>query len=146
MLDVTRQLTRATENVPKFIDPQTHKMLDWMVAGTYLAAAAFFARRHRGAAIAAALNGGAVLGATLMTDYDGDRRRPISFPVHGVIDAGQMAFAAAAPAMFGFQNRKEAILFQVQAASEAGVIAATDWEATAREEDVELPSRYRGVA
>ena len=146
MFDLTRQLTRATDNVPKFIDPQTHKMLDWMVAGTYFAAAAIFARRHSGAAIAAAINGGAVLGATLMTDYDGDGRRPISFPMHGVIDAGQMAFAAAAPAMFGFQDRKEAILFQAQAASEAGVIAATDWQAAARDEDIEFPAPYRGVA
>ena len=43
----------------------------------------------------------------------------------------QAALAGVGPALFGFSRAPEATYFCGQALSDAGVIAATDWNATA---------------
>jgi hypothetical protein len=70
-----------------------------------------------------------VLALSLLTDYPGGVFRTLSFRTHRTADIAQAALAGFGPLLFGFGNEQEAKYFYGQAASEVGVIAATDWDA-----------------
>jgi hypothetical protein len=127
--DLRDRIPDLIENRPKPINPTAHAWLDYITAGTYLAAAGLFVRRNKAAATAAAIHGLAVLGTSLFTNYPGGIRRVISFHTHRTIDIGQMAAAAAMPFAMGFADEPEAKLFFGQVINEAAVIALTDWDA-----------------
>lgn len=78
------------------------------------------------AATAAVMNGGMLAGVSRLTDYDGDGRKPISFKMHGTLDAVQEATAALGPVLHGFADEPEAKHFWGQATNEVGVIATSD--------------------
>jgi hypothetical protein len=124
------QLDRITSGVPKVIDPKTHAVLDYMTAGTFLAVGFAWMRSHPRASALAFINGAAVLGASMLTDYPGGVWRRMSFEMHGLMDVAQAGLAAAGPAMMGFAGDAEAQFFHGQAAVEAGVIASTDFSAS----------------
>jgi hypothetical protein len=125
----TSTLTKFTNGVPKVIDPATHAVLDYLTAGTFFALGVSMLGQHKRAAGLAFANGAAVLGLSMMTRYPGGVFRRISFQTHGIIDVIQAAMAGAGPALLGFASEPEAQAFYGQAAVEAGVVAATDWEA-----------------
>jgi hypothetical protein len=121
-------------DAPKFISPRVHAWLDVAVTGYFLGLGGWCAARGKtGAAVAAFVNAGMVAGVSLMTDYDGDGRKPINFKLHGTLDAVQAATAALAPVLHGFADEPEAAFFYGQAANEVAVIAATDWDAGMRD-------------
>jgi hypothetical protein len=76
----------------------------------------------------ALINGTFVLGLTLLTDYDGDGKRPISFRKHGELDVVQAALAAGLPTMMGFGNSWAALPFRLQAGNEMLVVSVTDFK------------------
>ena len=130
-------LERGIPGVPQIINPQQHKILDYLTIGAFALAGSLMIRRRRGgrrAGVAAFINAGMVLGATLLTDYDGDGRRPLSFVTHGMLDMAQAAMAATAPHLFGFADESKSWFFRGQAMNEAMVITLTDWAAGARPE------------
>ena len=104
-------------------------MLDYGVAATFLTMGFALMSRHRPAAALAFTNGVMVLGLSMLTDYPGGVVRAISFRGHRTGDIIQAALAGLGPALFGFAKEPEARYFYGQAASEVGVIAATDWNA-----------------
>jgi hypothetical protein len=115
--------------VPTPITPAAHAVLDYAVAATFFAAGAWLMRRHRAAATLAFANGAMVAGMSMLTDYPGGIVRVLPFRGHRAGDVVQAAFAGLGPALFGFAGDEEARFFYAQAASEVGVIAATDWDA-----------------
>ncbi len=118
------------QKAPKPISPKTHAWLDVAVTSAYaLAGALFLARDNKRAATAAFINAGMVAGVSLLTDYDGDGQKPISFKLHGFFDLVQAATAATAPVLFGFAREAASALFYSQSSSEVGVVALTDWNA-----------------
>ncbi len=120
----------AFRKVPKYVSPRVHSWLDAAVSAYFLGLGVWFAIRGKGgAATAAFINGGMVAGVSLMTDYDGDGKRPLSFKMHGTMDAVQATTAALAPVLHGFADEPEAKYFWGQAANEVAVIATTDWDA-----------------
>jgi hypothetical protein len=123
-------LTRYTDS-SRPISPAMHAVLDYTVAATFIGVAALFAGRHRRAAALALTNGVMVAVMSMLTDYPGGVLPILSFRGHRTGDMIQAALAGAGPALFGFAGDREATYFYGQAASEAGVIAATDWEAGA---------------
>jgi hypothetical protein len=120
--------------IARTIDPKTHKALDLLTTAAFFMIAGAFWGRHRRATATALLNGVAVLGATMLTDYGGDKRRPISFPTHGKFDVAQASMASGLPVLLGFANHRAAMIFEAQAMKEALLVAATDWEANERVE------------
>ena len=126
----TSDLTDMTSNVPKVIDPATHAVLDYLTAGAFIAMGFGLMNRNRRAAGLAFANGMAVLGLSLMTDYPGGVFRTISFKTHGAVDVMQAGMTALGPALLGFAGKPEAQMFHAQAAVEAAVVAATDWNST----------------
>ncbi|HYH00129.1 MAG TPA: hypothetical protein VD837_13425 [Terriglobales bacterium] len=117
-----------TRNVPKVFDPKTHAVLDHLTAGTFLLLGAAFWGRHKRASTVALVNGFMVLGLTLLTDYDGDGRRPIDFETHGKLDIVQAMMAAGMPTIMGFGGSLAALPFRVQAANEMVVVSVTDFQ------------------
>lgn len=122
--------------MPRVIDPKTHKTLDFLTTAAFFMIAGAFWGKHKRATATALINGGAVLAATLLTDYDGDGKRPISFPDHGKIDVAQAGMASGLPIVMGFANSSAAMVFEAQAMVETFVISSTDWEATGRGEEI----------
>ncbi len=84
--------------------------------------------RNRRASALAFINGAMVLGMSLLTNYPGGIWRKISFRTHGKLDVVQAALAGLGPLFFGFAEAPEARTFHMQALSEVGVIAMTDWD------------------
>jgi hypothetical protein len=117
------------EGLPTPISPAAHAVLDYAVAATFFGVGAWLMRRHRAAASLAFANGAMVAGMSMLTDYPGGLVRVLPFRGHRAGDVLQAAFAGLGPALFGFAGDEEAKFFYAQAASEAGVIAATDWDA-----------------
>jgi hypothetical protein len=126
----TQAMTAPRAPVPT-ISPAQHAMLDYGVALGFLAAGASLRRRHRPASNLAFVNGAAVLTMSLLTDYPGGVFPVLSFRGHRAGDIVQALFTAAGPVLFGFAADAEAWGFYGQALSEAGVVAATDWDAQA---------------
>jgi hypothetical protein len=110
------------------ITPAAHAVLDYAVAATFIAKGISLMGTHRRAAGLAMLNGGMVLGMSLLTDYPGGVWKQLSFKTHRTGDVCQAALAGFGPILLGFQHDPEAGFFYAQAASEVGVIAATDWD------------------
>jgi hypothetical protein len=115
----------------KAISPAQHAVLDYSVAATFFGLGAAMLARHRPAATLAFVNGAMVLGMSLLTDYPGGLFRTLSFHTHRTGDIVQAAVAGLGPVLMGFGDHPEAKYFYGQALSEAGVIAATDWDAAA---------------
>jgi len=117
------------EESTKPISPGYHAVLDYSVAATFIGFGIAFAARNRRAAQLAFANGAMVLGMSLVTDYPGGVVPALSFRGHRTGDIVQALLAGLGPLMFGFGDEPEAKYFYGQALSEAGVIAATDWNA-----------------
>jgi hypothetical protein len=117
----------------QFISPGQHAILDYGVAGAFLAYGMKTAQRHPRASALAFLNGAMVLGMSLLTDYPGGVFRKISFRGHRTGDIMQAALAGFGPVLLGFADDPESKFFYGQAASEVGVIATTDWDGTAEQ-------------
>jgi hypothetical protein len=115
--------------ITKSISPAQHAVLDYGVAATFFALGFSVLAHHRPAAALAFANGAMVLGMSLLTDYPGGVLRTLSFRAHRTGDIMQAALAGLGPVLLGFGNDPEAKYFYGQAASEIGVIAATDWDA-----------------
>jgi len=119
----------AFRNMPKLISPKIHAWLDVAVTGYFAALGAWFTLRgKRRPATAAFVNAGMVAGVSLLTDYEGNGKKPINFKLHGTLDAVQAAKAALAPVLYGFADEPESAFFYGQAANELAVIASTDWD------------------
>jgi hypothetical protein len=127
-----RLVEKGIPGVPRIIGPHTHRLLDYLTTGAFLFVGALFWKNHKRASIGAIVNGAFVLGATLLTDYDGDGRRPLSFDTHGDLDTIQAGMAAAVPRVLGFADEGKAWFFRAQAMNEMAVIAMTDYESTTR--------------
>src|SRR3954462_4305246 len=121
--------TDTLSNSAKPISPGAHAVLDYGVASTYFALWARMRDTNRAAAGLACVNGVMVLGVALLTDYPGGVFRTLSFKTHRTMDWIQAAVAGFGPVLLGFADSNDALPFYGQAASEVGVIAATDWDA-----------------
>ena len=111
------------------ISPAQHAALDYGVAATFFTLGMRYRNRNRAASVLAFINGGMVLGMSLLTDYPGGLWSAISFKTHGTMDLVQAALAGCGPTLFGFSDTPEARTFHGQALSELGVVATTDWNA-----------------
>jgi hypothetical protein len=123
------ELTNTSGELSKMISPAQHAVLDYGVAATFLAVGFSLMSRHRAASVLALLNGAMVLGMSMLTKYPGGVFPTLSFKTHRTGDIIQGMFAGLGPILFGFGNDPEARYFYGQAASEAAVIATTDWNA-----------------
>lgn len=117
--------------MPKLIDGNTHALLDALTMSGFFMLAGVFWGRHNRAAATALVNGIAVMGVSMFTNYPGGQRKsgPISFEDHGKGDIMQAGMAAGMPTLLGFGSEAASIPFRMQGILESLVIGMTDWEA-----------------
>jgi len=118
----------AVRRMPKVINPTTHAVLDYLVVGSFLLKAAVLWKRHRRAAAASLICGGASLANALATDCPGGVFRKISFRTHGRNDSAIAGFTAAAPKLLGFADDGESRFFSVEALAETVITGLTDFD------------------
>jgi hypothetical protein len=126
-MDFLDRILNQTQRLPKAIDPATHSVLDYLTVSYFMLLAGMHWGRNNRAAAAALINGGMVLGLSMLTDYPGGLKK-ISFRNHGKADIMQALTAAGLPSVLGFGNTAAALPFRIQALNEAMVIAATDFD------------------
>ena len=131
------KVNTVAEKLPKVIGPKTHAIIDFAVAGSFLAMGAMWLGSHKRAAIGSFICGGAALTNSLLTDYPGGVADVISFETHGKIDVGLAAATALMPRLLGFSNEGPAWFFRAQSGAETVVVGLTDFSSGTREEDVE---------
>lgn len=125
-----RVVAAAAGKLPKVIDPKLHAIIDYGVAGTFLAMGALFWKRGaKKAAISSFICGGATAVNSMITDYPGGVVRKMSFRTHGHIDMGLAAVTASLPEFMGFADDAEGRFFTAQALGETTVTALTDFDA-----------------
>ena len=132
------KVNKVAEKLPKVIGPKTHAIIDFAVAGSFLAMGAMWLGSHKRAAIGSFICGGAALTNSLLTDYPGGVADVISFETHGKIDVGLAAATALMPRLLGFSSEGPAWFFRAQSGAETVVVGLTDFSSGTREEDVEV--------
>ena len=105
----------ATRRLPKLLSVEAHQAADFLLAGSFAAAGAWFFRRNRRAALAAWISGASLLGLTLLTSYPGKKRRHLAFPLHGKIETGMAAMIAGMPEFLRLEDEKERHFFTLKA-------------------------------
>jgi hypothetical protein len=130
------KINTVADKLPKVIGPKTHAIIDFAVAGSFLAMGAMWLGSHKRAAIGSFICGGAALTNSLLTDYPGGVADVISFETHGKIDVGLAAATALMPRLLGFSNEGPAWFFRAQSGAETVVVGLTDFSSGTREEDV----------
>lgn len=118
----------AVRRMPKVIQPTTHAVLDYLVAGSFLLKTAVLWKRHRRAATASLICGGATLANALVTDYPGGVFRKVSFRTHGRNDSAIAGFTAAAPRLLGFADDRESRFFSAEALAATVITGLTDFD------------------
>jgi hypothetical protein len=126
---MTNALDTLTRPVPKVITPTMHAVADYTTVATLAALGAQLRDRDPRASAFAFANAGIVLLSSLMTSYPGGIARGMSFKTHGMLDVMQAGLLALGPSLLGFSGTPDAKLFYAQAALEATVVSATDWDA-----------------
>lgn len=122
------------ERTPKLISPGIHRWIDIAAASSFAIIRGFLLGRGNGrAATAAFINGGTAATVSLLTDYDGDGIKPISFRMHGFLDLVLAATVTGEPLIFGFPSDKEAGFFYSGGPGVVAVVAMTDWNAADRQ-------------
>lgn len=122
-------LAAMSGRMPKVINPRTHAVIDYVVAGTFFAVGALYWNRNKRAAISSLICGAAATINSMLTDYPGGVWRVMSYQNHGRIDMGMAGLTAAMPSMMQFSDDREARFFGVQALAETAVTAMTDFDA-----------------
>src|SRR5436853_7631675 len=132
---VTKAITRP---LPKMVSPKTHAIVDYLIAGSFLAMGTVFWSRNKRAALSAFICGGAELALSLLTDYPGGVKKVISFPTHCKVDIGLAAMTAAMPEFMGFKDDREKRFFLAQSAGITVATNLTDVSGTREFEDRSL--------
>jgi hypothetical protein len=132
-----KRINKVAEKLPKVIGPKTHAIIDYAVAGSFLAMGAMWLGSHKRAAIGSFICGGAALTNSLLTDYPGGVADVISFETHGKIDVGLAAATALMPRLLGFGGEGPAWFFRAQSGAETVVVGLTDFRAGTTIDDVE---------
>jgi hypothetical protein len=115
------------DRMPETIEPKTHAILDYAMAGTFLTAGALFWRRHRRAAIGSFICGGTIAATSLLTDYHGGIVDKVDFDTHGKIDAGVAGLASAIPSAMFFRKDPQAKFFLAAGIAATVITALTNY-------------------
>ncbi len=118
----------AAGRMPKIINPTTHAVIDYAVAGAFFLVGVLSWRRNKKAALGAMICGGATAANAMLTDYPGGVYKVMSYKSHGRIDAGLAGITGAMPRLMNFSDDPQARFFGVQALAETTVTALTDFE------------------
>ena len=118
----------AVGKMPKMIDPATHAVLDYAVAGSFLLTGILFWKRNKRAAVSSLFCAGAAAANILFTDYRGASQKPIGYQTHRHIDTGIAGMTAALPRLLRFEDEPEARFFEIEALANTVIMGLTDFD------------------
>lgn len=98
----------------KVLDPKTHGILDYALAGLFLLAPAVFGFTEVAANLSYAI-GVIYIGTSLLTRYPLGALKVIPFPVHGMLESVMAAAWIIMPWLFGFAGDAAARIFFIVA-------------------------------
>jgi len=128
----------AARRMPNVISPGGHAVVDYMIAGAFLATVGLFWKKNRRAAVSSLVCGGAHLGVTLLTDYPGGVSRAIPFSTRRKLDLGLAAMTVAMPRLLNFEDEPERRFFTAQGAV---MTVATELTRFPHEDEIERRDR-----
>jgi len=128
MAMINKVTSAVTRRMPKMISPKGHELADFALTASFLLTGALFFGRNRRASMSALLCAGVGLALTLLTDFDGDGSKPVSFPMHGKVELGVAAMTAALPELMGFEESRERTAFLLQSGAITAVNNLTDFD------------------
>lgn len=105
----------ASKRMPKVLSPRGHAIADYLTVATFLVVGSVFWSRHKRAALASFICGGAELATNLLTNYPGGAAKLIPFHTHRTIDLGLAAMTATMPEFLNFEDDREKKFFLAQA-------------------------------
>ncbi|UWZ86883.1 hypothetical protein [Occallatibacter riparius] len=115
----------AAKPFPRTVSSKGHSIVNYVVAGSFLAAAGLFWRRNKRAAVASLICGATDLALTALTDSPAGMNRVINFRTRREIDAGLAAMFATMPQFLAFNDEKEKGFFLLQGAVMTGLAEVT---------------------
>jgi hypothetical protein len=121
-------LRMAVGKMPKVIDPTTHAVVDYAVAGSLLLMGILFWKRNKRAAVSSLVCGGAAAANIWLTDYPGGAHKVISYKAHGHIDTGIAGMTAGMPRLLRFEDEPEARFFEIEALAKTAIVGLTDFD------------------
>lgn len=138
MAILNRVVRMAARRMPNVISPKGHAVIDYMIAGAFLATAGIFWRTNRRAAVSSLVCGGAHVGVMLLTDYPGGVSPVIPFSTRRKLDLGLAAMTATMPRFLNFEDEPERKFFTAQ-----GLVMTVAAELTRFQREDEIESRDR---
>lgn len=115
---------------PKIINARTHAIIDYIHAGTNLAAGVILRNKNRRASNAAFALGAGILANALMTDYPLGVFRLYSFKTHAILDYGVAIASGMMPEVARIKETPAAKFFRVEGSGETAIAAMTNYEDT----------------
>ena len=125
---------KVTKPMPKLLSPKAHAVVDYLVAGSFLALGALFWRHNKRAALSAFICGGSELALNLLTDYPGGVKKIISFPLHRDLDLGLAGMTALMPDFMGVDDSGKKAVFLMHGAGITAVTNLTEFRKRRRAE------------
>lgn len=126
-------VSMIADRMPETIEPKTHAILDYAMAGAYITAGALFWKRHRRAAIGSFICGGTIAATSLLTDYQGGIADKVDYNTHGKIDAGVAGLASAIPSAMFFRKDPQAKFFLAAGIAATVITALTNYSSGHRQ-------------
>ena len=125
MLNTVARL--VTRPLPRSVSPHGHSIVNYIVAGSFMAGAGLFWRNNKRAAVASLVCGLADLAVTVLTDSPGGVHRVISLSRRREIDLGLAAMFSTMPQFLAFNQEKEKGFFLLQGAVMTGLAELTQF-------------------
>ncbi len=122
----------VVDRLPETIEPKTHAVLDYAMAGAYITAGALFWRHHRRAAIGSFLCGATIAATSMLTDYHGGISDTVDYDTHGKIDAGIAGIATVIPNAMFFRKDPQAKFFLLAGIAGTAITALTNYTSSKR--------------
>ena len=114
---------------PKVINPKTHGIADYAIAGFIMSAPYLFnfRKKDRAATWISRFAGLGVLGLSLTTNYPLGAVKKVPFRVHGIVETSAAAFLTFAPLIFGYRTRRATLTHTIAGLSTLGLVALTNY-------------------
>jgi hypothetical protein len=116
------------KTLPKVVSPKEHAVGDYGAVALFLLGSALFWRKSKPAAVAALICGFTGASVAALTDYRGEAKHAIRFPLHRKIDFGLSSVAATIPDFLALEDERQKVFFRMQSILIAALTVITEFE------------------
>ncbi len=125
-----RLAVKLADQMPTFISPKAHSLVDYGTAGAFLLFATSAWKRDTRVAVSSAGCGIFHLLTSVLTDYSERRTDRMEMEHHARVDMGFAAMVGTMPSFMGIKDKYDARFFRIQALVIAVAAGLTDFRRT----------------